>query len=214
MKKALVFDLDGTLLDTLGDLRGSVNYALKKYGFPERTTEEVRNFVGNGLKMLIIRALPRNAGETLVNAVLAEMKAYYAAHCTVLTTLYDGIIEALSALKAEGYPMAIVSNKADALVQQLRAYYFEGLIAVAAGESEQNARKPAPDMVFSAMRALGVSQAIYIGDSEVDIQTAKNAGLPCLTVGWGFRTDAELTAAGAKAICRSPADLLTMLDAL
>ena len=209
MIQNLIFDLDGTLLNTLADLRESTNYALKKFDFPVRSTEEIRNFVGNGLRMLIRRAVPNFADEETVDRVLAEMKAHYREHYHDGTVPYDGILPFLRKMKNCGFRMAIVSNKADPMVQLLRTLYFDDLISVAVGELEGVARKPAPDMVEIAMQRLGCTaeNAVYIGDSEVDIETAKNAGLPCLSVGWGFRDEEILHNAGAKTIYHSPAEL-------
>ena len=209
MINSCIFDLDGTLLNTLADLRESTNYALKKFDFPVRSTEEIRNFVGNGLRMLIRRAVPNFADEETVDRVLAEMKAHYREHYHDGTVPYDGILPFLRKMKNCGFRMAIVSNKADPMVQLLRTLYFDDLISVAVGELEGIARKPAPDMVEIAMQRLGCTaeNAVYIGDSEVDIETAKNAGLPCLSVGWGFRDEEILHNAGAKTIYHSPAEL-------
>ena len=205
----LIFDLDGTLLNTLADLRDSTNYALKQFGFPVRTTEEVRNFVGNGLRMLIRRAVPSETEEETVDAVLAAMKAHYREHYHDGTIPYDGILPFLRKMEEAGFRMAIVSNKADPMVQLLRTLYFDDLIPVAVGELEGVARKPAPDMVRIAMQRLGCTEenTVYIGDSEVDIETAKNAGLPCLSVGWGFREETTLRNAGAETVYHSPAEL-------
>lgn len=209
MKKALIFDLDGTLLNTLGDLRDSTNFALELFGFPTRTTEEIRNFVGNGLRNLIVRALPEGAPEETVSAVLAQMKQHYAQHPFDATVPYEGIPELLNELKASGYAMAIVSNKADAMIQMLHQRFFAPYVSVAIGELEGVPRKPDPALVRLALERLGAdgSHACYIGDSEVDILTAQNAGLPCLTVGWGFRDADSLLAAGAKTVLASPAEL-------
>ncbi len=209
----LIFDLDGTLLNTLADLRDSTNFALKKFGFPVRTTEEIRNFVGNGLRMLIKRSLAQGTDKSTVDAVLAEMKAHYWEHYHDGTVPYDGILPLLQELKARGFRMAIVSNKADPMVQLLRTLYFERLIPVAVGELDGVARKPAPDLVRLAMKRLGCAEenTAYIGDSEVDIETAKNAGLPCFCVGWGFRPEEVLRKAGAETVYRSPAELRTAL---
>ena len=209
MINSCIFDLDGTLLNTLADLRESTNYALKKFDFPVRSTEEIRNFVGNGLRMLIRRAVPNFADEETVDRVLAEMKAHYREHYHDGTVPYDGILPFLRKMKNCGFRMAIVSNKADPMVQLLRTLYFDDLISVAVGELEGVARKPAPDLVEIAMHRLGCTaeNAVYIGDSEVDIETAKNAGLPCMSVGWGFRDEEILHNAGAKTIYHSPAEL-------
>ena len=213
MMKNLIFDLDGTLLNTLADLHNSTNFALKKFGFPGRTAEDVRNFVGNGLRMLIVRSLPQGTNVELIDQVLAEMKAHYREHYHDMTTPYDGIFPFLREMKAQGFHMAIVSNKADPMVQLLRTLYFDDLIPVAVGEMEGVARKPAPDMVQIAMERLGCTNrhAVYIGDSEVDIETAKNAGLPCLSVGWGFRSEEDLRNAGAETVYRSPVELYDAL---
>ena len=208
----LIFDLDGTLLNTLYDLRNAVNYSLEKFGFQQRTLEEVRKAVGNGLKMLVKRSLPDGTTENTVEEVLAEMKGYYALHCHDETVPYDGIIDLLRTLKAEGHSLAIVSNKADAMVQTLKRVFFDGLIDFALGESQRYARKPAPDMVFAAVDALG-RNAIYIGDSEVDILTAKNAGLPCFAVSWGFRSEADLRSAGAETVYSTVEALLAAIRA-
>lgn len=209
MKKTLIFDLDGTLLNTIQDLRNSVNFALKTSGYREKSLEEVKKSVGNGLKMLIRRVLPPDAEKETVDAVLAAMKAHYRQHCHDETKPYPGVLELLKQLYAEGYRMAIVSNKADAITKELQRVFFADTIDVAIGEAEQVRRKPAPDMVFAAIHQLGSDpeDAIYIGDSEVDIQTAENAGLPCLCVGWGFRSEAELQAAGAERIFQTTNDL-------
>lgn len=213
-KTSLIFDLDGTLLDTIGDLTDSTNYALEKFGFPQRTTEEVRSFVGNGLKMLIFRALPAGTDDATIEAVLLQMKMHYTENYHNKTVPYSGIPELLARLHEDGYPMAIVSNKADSVVSLLRTLYFDGLIPVAVGETEQISRKPAPDMVWEGLRRLGAQRdsAVYIGDSEVDIRTANNAGLPCLSVSWGFRTAQQLQAAGARLIVHSPQELYTVIS--
>ena len=182
----ILFDLDGTLLDTLEDLKDGVNYALRALGYPERTLEEVRRFVGNGAKRLMELAVPEGAdGE----AAFAVFKPYYDAHCQIKTRPYDGIPEALETLKGK-YPVAIVSNKPESAVKALCADYFPGIYAL--GETAGCPRKPAPDMVFKAMKAIGVERCIYVGDSEVDVLTARNANVPCLSVLWGFRGRAEL----------------------
>ena len=209
MKKTLIFDLDGTVLNTLQDLQNSVNFALNTYNYPQKSLVEVRNSVGNGLKMLIRRVLPPDAEEETVDAVLAAMKAHYRQHCHDETKPYPGIPALLKRLHAEGYRIALVSNKADAMTKELHRVFYPDLIHVAIGETEQIRRKPAPDRVFDALRQLGAetSDAICIGDSEVDIETAQNAGLPCLSVAWGFRSEAELQAAGAERVFQTTNDL-------
>ena len=213
MRKTLIFDLDGTLLNTLADLRNSTNFSLKNHNFPERTTEEIQKFVGNGLRMLIKRAVPYGTDDATVDSVLTQMKAHYREHYHDATTPYDGVLSLLRALKEAGFRMAIVSNKADPMVQLLRTLYFDDLIPVAIGETDSVECKPSPDMVLLALKRLNCTEedAFYIGDSEVDIETAKNAGLPCLSVGWGFRSEEVLRRAGAETIYFSPAELCEAL---
>ena len=206
MKTGILFDLDGTLLDTLADIQGGVNHTLTSLGYPERTLAEVRRFVGNGARWLMAQAVPEGGK---VDAALAEFQRYYSANCQILTKPYDGVPEALRTL-AEKYPVAIVSNKPDTAVKPLCDQYFPGIYA--RGESADCPRKPAPDMVFKAMEALGVSRCIYVGDSEVDVLTAKNAGVPCLSVLWGFRDREELEAIGGNIFCENPADLVSAIE--
>ena len=208
MKTAILFDLDGTLLDTLGDLHAATNAVLHSFGYPERTLDEVRRFVGNGARVLIQQAVP--AGEEHnVDAVLAAFQVYYAAHCDILTRPYPGIPELLAQL-GERYPLAVVSNKPDRSVKELAAIYFPSLYA--RGESADCPRKPAPDMVRMAMAALQAERCIYVGDSEVDVLTAKNAGVPCVAVTWGFRDVQTLRDAGAEHFCHAAADLPQLIE--
>ena len=202
---AILFDLDGTLLNTLDDLADAVNVTLTHFGCPGRTMEEVRQFVGNGAERLIRQALPGKADDPDVSQVLAYFKTYYAAHSQVKTRPYDGILEALAEVKKE-FPVAIVSNKPDNAVKILCSQYFGDVFAL--GESSACPRKPAPDMVYKAMEAIGVDRCVYVGDSEVDVRTAKNAGVPCLSVLWGFRDQETLVEAGADHFCENPHDLL------
>ena len=206
MKTAVIFDLDGTLLDTLGDLHGAVNHVLAEFGYPTRTIEEVCRFVGNGAAQLIRLAVPK--GEAW-EPVLSAFQKYYAAHCDILTKPYAGIPEALETL-GKHYPLAVVSNKPDRAVKELAKIYFPTLYA--RGESSDCPRKPAPDMVIKAMEALHVERCIYVGDSDVDIMTAKNAGVPCVSVTWGFRGEEELRAAGATYFCHEPAQLSDCIE--
>ena len=206
MKTGILWDLDGTLLDTLQDLADAVNHTMAQFGYPQRTLEEVRRFVGNGARRLIALAVPENAD---VDEVLAAFHAYYDEHCQIKTKAYDGIMEALAVLQ-EKYPMAIVSNKPDSAVKSLCAQYFPGLFA--RGESADCPRKPAPDMVYKAMEAIGVETCIYVGDSEVDVLTAKAAGVPCLSVLWGFRDREEIEAAGGQQFCDDTARLVEKLE--
>ena len=211
----IIFDLDGTLLDTLEDLKNSVNVAMKEFGYPPRTLDEVRSFVGNGAGELIRLALPGGFENPNFDEVLAFFRADYAKNCNILTAPYNGVCEAMSALKADGRKLAIVSNKPDAAVKTLSELYFSGLADIAAGEDEAHGirRKPWPDSVESALRQLGAdkSSAVYVGDSEVDIATSRNAGLPCISVTWGFRTRAQLEAAGAEVYADTPEELTEYL---
>lgn len=206
METGILWDLDGTLLDTLQDLADSTNYALARHGLPPRTLEEIRRFVGNGAKMLIDRAV---AGRADVEAVLETFRTYYDSHCQDKTGPYPGIPEALARLE-ERYPMAVVSNKPDSAVKLLAARYFP--ILYARGESLDCPRKPDPAMVFQTMEAIGAERCIYVGDSEVDIATARNAGVPCLSVLWGFREREQLVASGGRWFCENPGELPAMLE--
>ncbi len=201
VKTAILFDLDGTLLDTLGDLHAATNHVLGQFGYPERSLEEIRQFVGNGARRLIEQAVP--AGEDTADAVLEAFQIYYAAHCNERTAPYAGIPEALETLK--DYPLAVVSNKPDRAVKELGKIWFPGLYA--RGESDDCPRKPCPDMVLRTLNALGAERCIYVGDSDVDVITARNAGAPCLSVTWGFRDRAVMEAEGAKYFCDSPREL-------
>lgn len=194
----VIFDLDGTLLDTLEDLLDATNYALTTCGYPERTLAQLRRFVGNGAYNQIRLSLPEGTAEEEIQRVLGIYKPYYTAHCQKKTRPYTGIPEALEQLGRK-YPLAIVSNKPDAAVKALCAQYFPGIYAL--GETVDCPRKPAPDMVHKAMEAIGVDRCIYVGDSEVDILTAKNAGVPCLSVLWGFRDRGDLLDAGGSKTC-------------
>ena len=205
---AVLFDLDGTLLNTLDDLVDATNATLSHFGCPQRTWEEVRQFVGNGAERLIRLALPGKADDPDVYEVLSYYKDYYAAHSQIKTRPYAGILEALHAVRQE-YPVAIVSNKPDNAVKILCAQYFGDTYAL--GESDICPRKPAPDMVHKALKAIGAETCIYVGDSEVDVLTARNAGMPCLSVLWGFRDKEILVDAGATHFCENPADLLSCL---
>ena len=217
--KAVIFDLDGTLLNTLQDLCNSTNAALTQCGYPARTLDEVRCFVGNGVKLLILRALGVEKPEDCpdFDKVFEAFRAHYADHSNDCTCAYPGIPELLAKLKEAGASMAIVSNKLDAAVKQLNDIYFKDYISVAIGENEAAGvkKKPAPDTVYAALRELGVTaeNAIYVGDSEVDIATAKNAGIPCISVTWGFRDSDWLTAHGAEALYETPEQVWDALRA-
>ena len=208
-----IFDLDGTLLDTLGDLAASVNYALRTHGMPEHSIDDVRRFVGNGVRKLMERAIPDGADNPRFDETFATFRQYYMAHSLDTTRPYEGIPETLATLKARGCHLAVVSNKMMAATQALCHHFFPDTIEVAIGEDEAAGirRKPAPDTVFAALKALGVGKedAAYVGDSDVDIQTARNAGLPCISVLWGFRDRDFLISHGAQTFITHPAELLT-----
>ncbi len=219
--KAVVFDLDGTLLDTLDDLADATNAALRMNGMHERSVDEVRRFVGNGVANLILRAMPggkvTDATDTVpvpdMHAkVLSDFSVYYQAHCEDKTRPYEGIMPLLRELKEKGIGIAVVSNKSDAAVKKLMPAYFGDLIDIASGENEAHGigKKPAPEMVFAALDHLGVSpsEAIYVGDSDVDIATATNAGMPCISVTWGFRSREFLLEHGAKVMIDRPEELI------
>lgn len=211
--EAILFDLDGTLLNTLEDLKDSCNAALEACGYAPRTLDEVRRFVGNGVGLLIRRALPEGVGEEEWARCLALFKAHYQNNLDNKTRPYPGIEQALDALLARGYRIGVVSNKFDAAVKALCAHHFPR-IQVAVGEREGVRKKPAPDSALAAAQALGVqpASALYVGDSEVDIQTARNAGMDCLSVDWGFRPEAVLREAGATRIIHSPGALLDAIE--
>ena len=206
MKIGILFDLDGTLLATLEDLHSSTNHEMRQFGYPEHSIDAVRRFVGNGARRLFEQAVPEGGD---VEAALEAFQSWYPNHCQIKTKAYDGIPEALEILK-EKYPLAIVSNKPDAAVKVLCADYFPGIYA--RGESADCPRKPAPDMVFKAMEAIGVEACIYVGDSEVDVLTAQNAGVPCLSVLWGFRDKADMEEVGGNIFCKNTADLVAKLE--
>ena len=204
MKTGILFDLDGTLLDTLQDLTDAVNYTLRHYGCPERSLGQVREFVGNGARRLIELSLPGTPEDPEVDEALAFYQQYYAAHAQIKTAPYPGILEALEQLRRE-YPVAVVSNKPDRAVKLLCKDYFGDIYA--RGESSDCPRKPAPDMLLRTMAELGLERCIYVGDSDVDVLTAANAGMPCLSVTWGFRDEALLRQAGGTHFCRDPKEL-------
>jgi len=210
--KTYIFDLDGTLLNTLDDLAASVNYALRKYGMPEHSLDDVRRFVGNGVKMLMARAVPCGEQNPLFEAAFCTFREYYMEHSLDTTRPYDGIPETLTELKRRGCRLAVVSNKFYAATQELCRHFFPDTIEVAIGEHEAEGirKKPAPDTVIEALRQLGVGKehAVYVGDSDVDVQTAHNSELPCISVLWGFRDKSFLVANGATTFIDVPQDLL------
>ena len=211
--QTVIFDLDGTLLDTLDDLADSTNHALALHGLPERSREEIRQFVGNGVGRLLHLAVPAGTSPELEAQCLAEFRAHYLTNMEHKTAPYPGIPELLDALRACGIPCAVVSNKFDGAVKGLCRRYFGDTIPVAIGESQGVARKPAPDTVLRALAELGArtAGAVYVGDSDVDIQTARNSGLPCLSVSWGFRDRAFLTAHWEQGIVDTTAELEALL---
>ena len=206
-----MFDLDGTLLDTLEDLTDSVNYTMEKYGYPTRSLEQIRQAISNGARNLIANSMVGGADDATIDRALADYQAYYALHCQDKTRPYKGIPEVLEQLKGL-CPMGIVSNKPDKAVKVLCADYFPGIYAL--GERADCPRKPAPDMVYTAMRELGMDRCIYVGDSDVDVITARNAGVPCLSVLWGFRDREQLEAVGATHFCDKTEDLVAALKQL
>ncbi|MBQ8003478.1 MAG: HAD family hydrolase [Oscillospiraceae bacterium] len=207
--KALLLDLDGTILDTLDDLCDSVNFALSAHGHPTRTNREIRAIVGNGVINLITRSLPEGVSEKEFEECLATYKEHYEINKTNKTAPYDGIPEALALLRDNGYKLAIVSNKHDEAVQGLYNLFFKELADFAIGNTAEIPKKPEPDMVFAAAKKLGVplNEIVFVGDSEVDLQTARNAGVPCISVTWGFRDADVLIDAGADSIIHSPNEL-------
>jgi phosphoglycolate phosphatase len=214
MYKTVVFDLDGTLLDTLDDLWLSVNAALQKFGSPVRTRNEVRDFIGNGIVKLMQRASGLLEGECF-DGVLAEFKRHYGEHCEDNTKPYEGIMRLLQELRARGVQTAVVSNKADFAVKKLAESYFQGLLQEAVGEDEEHGirKKPAPDSLLAVMERLGADRqaTVYVGDSEVDIQTANNALVPCISVTWGFKDREFLIKNGATVLVDSVEELLSVL---
>lgn len=208
-KIAILFDLDGTLLDTLDDLHAAINHALSTVGAAPRTREQVRRFVGNGAAKLAQRALAGSGREDQWEQVLAAFQTYYNAHCRVATGPYPGIMETLERLKHEGYPMAVVSNKPDPAVQILCRDYFGDLFLHTQGEIPGSPRKPAADMPLLAARKLETpaERCVYVGDSEVDVQTARNAGMVCLSVTWGFRDREEMAREGSVHFCDDAREL-------
>ena len=227
MYNVYIFDLDGTLLDTLQDLANSVNYALRRHGMPEHSLDAVRSFVGNGVRLLMERAVPEGAQNPQFEDTFATFRQHYMQHSLDSTRPYDGIPELIGELKARGCRMAVVSNKMMAATQELVRHFFPD-IPVAIGEHEAAGirKKPAPDTVYEALRQMGYTvvgssaadtlsvptdiNAVYVGDSDVDLQTARNAGLPCISVLWGFRSRDFLTAHGATCFAKHPLDILKL----
>lgn len=212
----IVFDCDGTLLDTLTDLRNAVNYVLRAHDLPERSVPEVKVALGNGVAHLMHQSLPDSISEAEFNTYLDEFKAYYGEHLQDYTAPYPGMLDVLDTLRAKGYKLAIVSNKIQEGITPLNKEYFGDRLPVAIGERPGLQRKPAPDMVLQALKELGSTQdeSIYIGDSEVDVATAKNSGLLCIGVTWGFRDEQLHKDLGVKYIARKAEDIVTIIEAL
>ncbi|RRD02928.1 HAD family hydrolase [Prevotella sp. OH937_COT-195] len=213
MPDFFIFDLDGTLLYSLGDLAASTNHALRTCGMPEHSVDDIRRFVGNGVKMLMVRAVPDGEANPCFEEAFSAFRKHYMEHCFDTTKPYDGIMDMLYQLKARGKSMAIVSNKMQEAVEELRRRFFAEYIDVAIGESRRIRKKPAPDAVFEALRLLGCddrSRALYIGDSDVDIETARASGLRCASVLWGFRDRQFLMEHGADSFINRPDELLSL----
>ncbi|MBQ8897910.1 MAG: HAD-IA family hydrolase [Clostridia bacterium] len=209
---AVIFDLDGTVADTLDDLKNSVNYAVGLLGVEPYDRPTVQSFIGSGAANLIRRALPAGTDEATAERILKEFRAHYMAHVMDLTCAYPGVTEMLSDLKARGFKLAITSNKPDAGTKAIADALFPGIFDYVAGEKPDVPRKPAPDMVRLALRALGEESAVYVGDSDIDVLTAKNAGLDCICVTWGFRSVEELKAAGGEVFVSTGAELSAMVE--
>lgn len=212
MIKTIIFDLDGTLLNTLEDLMISTNYALLEFGFPTHSLEDIRKFVGNGVKKLIERAVPLDCSQDVTEKCLDVFKEHYSKNMYNHTKPYDSILEILEELHNKGLKIGVVSNKFDSAVKELCQKYFLNLVDIAIGQSDDVPKKPAPNGVFKAMKELSAepSSTIYVGDSEVDVQTAKNSNLPCIGVLWGFRDRKDL--AGADYIIDNPCDILKIVE--
>ena len=210
---AVLFDLDGTVLDTVEDIAASLNMALRNHGFAEISPAQAESFLGNGTRRLVELALPEDCPEDVKEEVIEEYRGLYDRFCHEKTRPYRGMVELMKALKAAGVKTAIVSNKPDSMVQTLARVYYPGVPDVVLGEREGLARKPSPDMVRFALEAIGAKaeRSIYVGDTEVDIQTAKNAGMGCISVPWGFRSREQLEAAGADPIADSVEELARIL---
>lgn len=212
--RAVIFDLDGTLLNTLEDITDAVNHTMGKFNYPTHSVNEVRSFVGNGIKKLIERSLPDGADTPCFDSIFNEFKQFYTANCRVKTKPYTGIMELLEGLYNNGYKLAINSNKNQAAVTELNNIYFQKYISVAIGESDKIKKKPAPDAVFMAMEAMGGctgKNTLYVGDSDVDIETAKNAGIRCVSAAWGFRDKAFLEGLNPGYVIDTPQGLYKYL---
>lgn len=208
---AVIFDLDGTLLDTWDDLSNAINHMLAKYGYKQRDKMEIRRFLGNGARDLVERSLPADVDKNVLESFLEEYKMYYNEHSQILTKPYDGVIDALKRLRQKGIMTAVVSNKPDMTVKGLCELYFDGLVDFSVGDRPDIKRKPAADPIYFAMERLGCDKAVYVGDSEVDVLAARNAGLPCVSVTWGFRDRDVLEECGADIFADRSEELLNKL---
>ena len=210
----IVFDMDGTVLNTLKDLTISVNYVLEKFGMPKRTLEEYRMFFGNGIRHALELSLPEGTSPEILDEMVPVFREHYDRHCLDNTRPYDGILDLMKELKDRGYKMAIVSNKIDSAVKELNSRFFSDFVDVAIGEKPGIRRKPAPDTVIEALKELNsnVNETVYIGDSEVDYATAENSGLRCISVLWGFRDKEYLEEIGADVFAEKPGDILSILE--
>lgn len=205
-----IFDMDGTILDTLEDLADTMNYCLLSHNMPKRTLPEIKSFVGNGIYKIIERSVPKDIEKSVIDEMFIEFNNYYKDHCSIKTKPYDGIIDIMQKLTESGFNVAVVSNKADYAVKSLCDDYFGKLVKYSVGAKEGQRKKPYPDSVFDALNYFNcdVKDAVYIGDSEVDIETAKNAGIDLILVSWGFRDEGYLKSLGATYIIHSPSELL------
>ena len=211
--QAVLFDMDGTVLDTLDDLCDSINHSLAEFSLPPVSREHVRQCLGNGAAFLVSHSIPAGISPDLEADVLAFYKPWYDAHCLIKTAPYEGILPMMQSLKEQGLRLAIISNKPDRAVQELSDAFFPGLLELSVGESPSVRRKPAPDTVLTAASQIGLSvgQCVYVGDSEVDLETARNAGMDCISVTWGFRDEAQLIEAEASVLVRTPEELESLL---
>ena len=214
MINTIIFDLDGTLLNTLEDLHDSTNFILDYCNYPKKSLEEIRNFVGNGIEKLIERALPNGINNQNFTKCVTKFKKHYSENMYNKTKPYEGIIEMLTALNTHNVRIAVVSNKFDKAAKELCKKYFNDKIDIVVGESKDIRKKPAPDSILEVLKQLGseTTTTLYVGDSEIDIEAAKNANLPCICVSWGFRNTEFLRRAGAKIIIDKPSQLLDLID--
>ncbi|MBR7082769.1 MAG: HAD family hydrolase [Clostridia bacterium] len=213
-RKTIIFDMDGTVLNTLDDLTLSMNFVMTEFGFPTHSVEEYRSAFGNGVRYALEKTAPHGTPSDVIDKMIPIFKEHYDAHCLDNTRPYDGVIPLMKQLKERGFRMAIVSNKIDSAVKELNEKFFSDVVDIAIGERAGIKRKPAPDMVFLALDELGASadDAVYVGDSEVDLKTAQNSSLPCVSVLWGFRDRDFLKETGGETFAVSPRDLLDIFS--